>query len=126
MDKITLKIRVQGEPVGVEADRPPERIRIDQALPFLRILDDKVIDIAVRKNGKPISCSKGCSACCRAQPVPVTPTEAYALLRLVEALPEPRQSEVRARFADRVGRLGALAASYLNRKDSLTPEEARS
>jgi maleate cis-trans isomerase/Fe-S-cluster containining protein len=62
-----------------------------------------------------VSCSKGCAACCRAQPVPVTPPEAYALLRLVENLPEPRRADVRARFADRANRLrnAGLADRFL-------------
>jgi Fe-S-cluster containining protein len=37
--------------------------------------------------------------------VPVTPAEAHAIARLVEAFPEPRRSEILARFDDRVARL---------------------
>jgi Fe-S-cluster containining protein len=47
--------------------------------------------------------------------------------RLVANLPEPRQSEVRAAFAERSGRLfeAGLAQVYLDRDPSLTNEEAR-
>jgi Fe-S-cluster containining protein len=74
-----------------------------------------------------VSCRKGCPACCRAQPVPVTPPEAYALWRLVEDLPEPRREEIRARFANRVQRLrdAGLADGFLKRTGSLTKEQAR-
>jgi Fe-S-cluster containining protein len=103
-----LELRVLGERVAVEAPLPEGPARLDEALPLLRAVDDAVVGRAVRDveaKGESVSCRKGCSACCRAQPVPVTPPEAYALLRLVEALPEPRRAEVRGRFADRVARL---------------------
>src|SRR5262249_46578500 len=100
MEKLSLSFRVLDETVPLETDRLPDRIRLDEALPAFRILDDRAIDIAVRKNGQPITCRKGCSTCCRIQPVPVTPAEAYGIAKLVESLPEPRRTEVLARFDD--------------------------
>jgi Fe-S-cluster containining protein len=127
---VRLELRVLGEPVAVEAPQPPERVRLDEVLPFLRELDDRVIGVAVRRDeagGQTVSCRKGCSACCRAQPVPVTPAEAYALLRLVESLPEPRRGEVRRRFADNARHLeeAGLRDPYLSRDPGTTPEQAR-
>jgi Fe-S-cluster containining protein len=127
--KVRLELRVLGERVVVEAPQPQGAIRLDEVLPFLRSLDDKAIDVAVRQveaNGKTVSCCKGCSACCRAQPVPITPAEAYALLLLVDALPEPRRTDVRERFADRVRRLNEadLTSCYLDRRPE-TMAEAR-
>src|SRR5262245_24628527 len=127
---VRLELRVHGEHVAVEAPQPPEQARLDEVLPLLRAIDDALIERAVRQTevaGQAVSCRKGCSACCRAQPVPITPPEAYALLRLVEALPEPRQTEVRARFADRVRRLreAGLLATYLQRDPALGRTEAR-
>lgn len=127
---VRIALNVLGERVTVEAPRPADQARLDELLPFLRGIDDAVVDQAVRHaeaDGHKVSCQKGCSACCRAQPVPVTPPEAYALLRLVEALPEPRRTIVWQRFAERVGRLRAagLAESYLHRDPSLGMAEAR-
>jgi Fe-S-cluster containining protein len=127
---VRLQLRILGEPVAVEAPRPPKRVRLDEVLPLLRDIDDRAVDLAVRRteaDGKTVSCRKGCSACCRAQPVPVTPPEAYALLRLVENLPEPRRAAVRARFADRVQRLrdAGLADHFLQRDRDVTKEQAR-
>jgi Fe-S-cluster containining protein len=127
---IRVQLRILGEPVAVEAPQPPERVRLDEVLPLLRDIDNRAVDLAVKRteeDGKTVSCRKGCSACCRAQPVPVTPPEAYALWRLVEDLPEPRRAEVRARFADRVRRLrdAGLADGFLQRADDLTKEQAR-
>jgi Fe-S-cluster containining protein len=103
---------------------------MDELLPLLRLIDDRVNDVVVQqqeRKGAAISCCKGCSACCQAQPVPVTPIEAYALWRLVEVLPEPRRSEVKQRFADRVQclRAAGLADHFLKRDPYLTPGKAR-
>lgn len=127
---VRLELRVLGERVVAEGPRPPERARLDQVLPLLRSLDNAVIELAVRKAeaaGEQVSCCKGCSACCKAQPVPVTPPEAYALWRLVEGLPEPRRAAVRRRFADNVERLRAegLLPVFLDDDPTLDKEEAR-
>ncbi len=50
------------------------------------------------EQGRTVSCSAGCGACCR-QPVPLAPAEARALAAFVADLPEPQQTHVRARFA---------------------------
>jgi Fe-S-cluster containining protein len=105
-----IRLKLFGRPVEASAPVPPGPARLDELLPFFRRLDDAVVDAAVAHvtaEGRTVSCRRGCSACCRAQPVPILPAEAYALLRLVESLPEPRQSQVRAAFADRVARLEA-------------------
>jgi Fe-S-cluster containining protein len=127
---VRVELRVLGESVAAEGAAPYGPVRLDEALPLMRALDDGAIALAVRRTeatGRSVSCCKGCSACCRAQPVPVTPAEAYALLRLVESLPEPRRTAVRERFADRVSRLEAsgLHDVYLRRGGSLTAEQAR-
>jgi len=127
---VRLKLRISGEPVEIRAEVPQGQVRLDQVLPLLRQIDDAAIDRAVQQSetaGKPISCCCGCSACCRAQPVPVTPAEAYALWLLVQGLPEPRRSEVREKFADRARRIfdAGIADAYLNRDPNLTNEQAR-
>jgi Fe-S-cluster containining protein len=69
-----------------------------------------VVEAAERRTqdaGRRVTCREGCAACCR-QAVPVTEAEARRLAALVEAMPEPRRSEVMARF-DAAGR--ALRAS---------------
>jgi Fe-S-cluster containining protein len=125
-----LRLRIDGKTVAVSATMPADQMRLDQALPLLQQIDNLVVDRAISKSeaaGRPISCCRGCSACCRAQPVPITPPEAYALSLLVDRLPEPRQSEVRARFADRARRLSeaGMASVYLNRDPHLSQDDAR-
>src|SRR5260370_9029206 len=127
---VRLRLRILGEPLAVEAPGPPETVPLAEVLPLLRAIDDRAVDLAVRRSeakGKTVWCRKGCAACCRAQPVPVTPPEAYALLRLIENLPEQRRAEIRARFADRVERLrdAGLADHFLQRARDVTKEQAR-
>jgi Fe-S-cluster containining protein len=127
---VRVSLRVLGESVGLEAPQPEGRVRLDEVLPFVRALEDKVIEVAVRHGeagGSTVSCRQGCAACCKAQPVPITPPEAYALWRLVESLEQPRREQIRARFADRVRRLreAGLDEPFLRRQLTLTNAEAR-
>jgi Fe-S-cluster containining protein len=128
MAKPALQFRVLDEPVSVELEPIPQRMRLDEILPVLQTVDDQLTAIAVRKNGQPVSCTKGCSACCRIQPVPVTPAEAFGLLRLVEELPEPRRTQVLSRFDDCAARLrqAGVADAYLEGRRAETPELAQS
>ena len=128
--RIELVLRIDGEPLPVSAPQPPARGRLDELLPAMQAIDNAAIGHAIRKAeaaGKQVTCAKGCSACCRAQPVPVTPPEAHALLLLVEAMPTPRRREVEARFADRVARLreAGLADGFLHRDPALDADGAR-
>lgn len=76
-------------------------------IPTARALSEGITAVSVEHTlaeGFSITCGPGCGACCR-QLVPIAPLEASALSALVAALPEPRQSELRARFALAVERL---------------------
>lgn len=95
-------------------------------LPLYRSIADSLVNIAVQtveSAGAKISCRNNCGACCR-QPVPITEMEARRIRDLVEEMPEPRRSELRARFAaaretfDKAGLLPRL----LN-PESITPED---
>jgi len=111
----------------VDTSALADAVSFDAVLPVLYAIDDTAIGLAVEREvraGKSVSCAKGCSACCRAQPVPVTPPEALALLKLVEALPAVQQTEIRQKFADaveRIDRAGLLP--LLSREEPLTSKE---
>ena len=128
--RIELILRIDGEPRRITAPQPPARARLDELLPAMLAIDNTAIDHAVQKaqaTGARVTCAKGCSACCRAQPVPVTPPEAHALLLLVESMPAPRRREVEARFANRVERLrdAGLADAFLHRGPHPSADGAR-
>jgi Fe-S-cluster containining protein len=80
---------------------PPKPMRLPElAMSFMGLsgkLTDQGVATVVRE-GRSISCAKGCGACCR-QPVPLSPPEAWMIADLVAGLPEPRRAEVRTAFA---------------------------
>lgn len=102
-----VRLSVSGEPLDVEVTVPAGPTPLGDLLPVFRGLTNAVVDRAVarvERDGRTVSCRAGCGACCR-QLVPVSESEARALARLVDALPEPRQSVVRDRFAAAARRL---------------------
>jgi Fe-S-cluster containining protein len=89
-----------GEPVRFELTAPAGQATAREVLPVLQGLSSFLAQRAAEKTqaeGRAVSCRAGCGACCR-QLVPISACEARALARLVEAMPEPRQSQVRRRF----------------------------
>ena len=104
-----------GERLRIEMRVPAGRTRPAALLPLFRTVADEVVGIATKAAaaaGQTISCTKGCGACCR-QLVPISAIEARRIRELVDQLPEPRRSEIRARFASATARLdaaGLLAA----------------
>lgn len=79
---------------------PQGPLRLSELLPFVHTVTDAVVDAAVKSEkeaGRSVSCQKSCGACCR-QLVPIAEVEARAIRDLVDALPEPRRSEIRGRF----------------------------
>lgn len=129
MRHIRVVFTVNGRPMPVEARVPDRPARFDELLPALRQMDDRLIDAAVADSeaaGEHVSCSKGCSACCRTQPVPITPPETFALARLVDGLPEPRRTAVRAAFANAAAQLRAadIYDIYMQRDPATTRETA--
>ena len=100
---VTAHVRLRGEDWQLEADVTVPRgpVSLRQALPMVQALADRVVAAGVETaeaKGEHISCTKGCGACCR-QLVPIAEVEARNIHDVVEALPEPRRSEVKARFA---------------------------
>lgn len=87
---LNMSVSVPAGPAGV-----------DDFLPLLQILSDKVVATAeadAAQRGKCISCQKGCGACCR-QLVPLSPADARNIAQLVAGMPEARKSRIVERFA---------------------------
>jgi Fe-S-cluster containining protein len=127
-DRITTDLSVQGPgwqlQGRVTVPAGPTSLRL--MLPVVQSLANGVVSVAVRRvegQGGAISCKKGCGACCR-QLVPVSAAEAHQLRDLVERLPEPRRSEVRARFAAARRRLEETGVlEHLERRGEWTGDE---
>ncbi len=97
----TLRIELQGRKIEARLTVPAGPVKPQAALPAIQSLVNAVVDSAERATaaaGKPVSCRKGCGACCR-QLVPVSDVEAHALRALVDAMPAERKARVEARFS---------------------------
>jgi Fe-S-cluster containining protein len=92
---------------------PTGPTRLRQLLPMVKSFTDTVVSRAVQASedqARPVSCKKGCAACCR-QLIPLSRVEARHIAQVVEELPEPRRRQVRARFAgarERLAEAGIL------------------
>jgi Fe-S-cluster containining protein len=112
---------VGDERLPLELSVPAGLVTVETLLPILRGLSSLFSDRAAARAkaaGRPISCRAGCGACCR-QLVALAPSEARALSRLVDAMPEPRRTMIRRRFDAALRQLGDL----IDRMPTGTEEE---
>lgn len=101
-----VELKISGQPKRIEFDLPEGRVRPAGLLPVLRQFSDAMVEAAESAAAEPISCTKGCGACCR-QLVPIREMEARRLAAFVRSLPEPRRSTILERFAAAAHRLEA-------------------
>jgi Fe-S-cluster containining protein len=117
-------LSIAGEAVAFHVEAPGGPTTLEALLPVFQGLSNEVARRAAAKviaDGQTISCRAGCGACCR-QAVPVAEAEARRLAALVEAMPEPRRSEIRARFEAAERRLEetTLASQMVDMPDGKT------
>ncbi len=101
------EFKVYDEIVKAEIPIHVEPIRSVELLPIFQQLTDSIMQISVDKinrEGKEVSCAKGCAACCR-RLVPVTESEAYLLLELIGTMPKKQRNAVWQRFDDAIDML---------------------
>ncbi|MGO8800391.1 MAG: YkgJ family cysteine cluster protein [Roseiarcus sp.] len=109
---IRIDLRTLDWAVQSQLSVPTQPAPIETWLPLLNALADHATQAAgqaAERAGKRVSCRKGCAACCR-QLIVISLVEARALAKLVAEMPEPRQSDVRARFARSARRFVEIAA----------------
>jgi Fe-S-cluster containining protein len=102
--RATIQLTILGQQLSASFDVPAHPISPQPALPAAYAIADAVVTIASQASeaqGKPISCRRGCAACCR-QLVTLAPVEAIAVADLIEALPSDPQEKIRARFAEAI------------------------
>ena len=112
-------------PGPVHADGAPVPVPPSSLLPILHTLSDAVqngVAEALESGGKRISCRSGCGACCR-QLVPITEIEARRIAELIDSLPDPRGTEIRARFAAAVRRLDEAGLRERLEHPELVPQD---
>ena len=109
MRTATVAMTVAGVKLQFKLTVPTDPTPPLDLLPMFQSLTDAFVGAAVQNvegSGATISCRKGCGACCR-QLVPVSEVEVESIRRLVDALPEPRRSQVVERFRAALRRLDA-------------------
>jgi Fe-S-cluster containining protein len=130
-ETVTARVKLSGESWELETSLsvPTGPIRLRTMLPLVQSFADAVVGAAsgaAEEQGQRISCRKGCGACCR-QLVPISEVEARHLAALVEAMPEPRRTQVRARFAEARHRLAETGLlEKLSRREQWQEGDGRS
>jgi len=105
--EIRVTLNLEGHAGHVTAGIPDRSMSMLELLPVIQKFTGAVVQMAeqvAERKGKSISCCAGCSACCL-QLVPISPLEAIHLVRVVDAMPEPKRSAIRKRFTEAVERL---------------------
>jgi Fe-S-cluster containining protein len=85
---------------SVEVRVPRGPMRLADLVPLAQRFTDVAVEQSIElsaKEGQPLSCSKGCAACCR-QLVPISGPEAFRLADAIIELPEARRDAFLARF----------------------------
>jgi len=106
----TGRVRIGEDIVDVKFTVPEGKCTAEALLPDAQALANRVAALGEARAGRAgltVSCAKGCGACCR-QLVPISPTEARHLARLVDALLSERAAEVRRRFAEALSKIEAV------------------
>jgi len=104
---VDVEIKLGDRNLAAKFSVPAGPTRLMDLLPIVQRVADAIVDSAVadvEQQGKSISCKKGCGTCCR-QLVPISEVEARRIRDLVYNFPEPRRSQVLARFAEARSRL---------------------
>src|SRR6516225_3692016 len=100
---------------------PPRPLRLAELAWNVMSISERLTDVAVKREareGRAVSCQKGCGACCR-QLVPLSPPEAWMIADVVAGLPPARRAEVLAVFTqagealDRSGLGAELSKPYI-------------
>lgn len=95
MSEINFEIQVEQKVIRATVNVPDEPVRPVDLLPIIQGFSNAVIDAATEGLG--VTCRYGCAACCR-QLVPVSVTEAIALIKLIDEMPAERKARVMERF----------------------------
>ncbi len=118
---VNSQLTIGDRKLSMKVSVPAGPTRLGELLPIVQRIADQIVDGAVEDTeaqGACVSCKMGCGACCR-QLVPISEVEARSIRDVVERMPEPRRTQVRARFAETQGRLAeaGLLSKLLARDD---------
>jgi Fe-S-cluster containining protein len=98
--EVSFSLRIGEGTLNASVAVPAGKTTLTELLPVLQDFDSSLINRVVgeaAEAGHPISCRKGCGACCR-QMVPLSIFEAEFLGQWFSTLPVERQTELETRF----------------------------
>ena len=98
--EVSFALRIGEGTLNASLEVPAGKTTLTELLPILQNFDSNMINFVVGEAtgaGHPISCRKGCGACCR-QIVPLSIFEAEFLSNWFSTLPPERQAELEERF----------------------------
>lgn len=98
--EVSFSLRIGESTLKASLEVPAGKTTLTSLLPIIQSFESNMINQVVgeaTEAGHPISCRKGCGACCR-QMVPLSIFEAEFLGDWFNSLPKERQAEIEARF----------------------------
>ncbi|MBS1536193.1 MAG: YkgJ family cysteine cluster protein [Bacteroidetes bacterium] len=128
LTNVSVEFMVFDQKFKVDIPVKTEPIHKIEFLTVLHPLTDLFVDFAVEKSikeGKTISCKKGCGACCR-QLVPITESEVYLLYEALMIMPKKNRNKIQQQFEKAINKLDkAELLELLEDINELTSEELR-
>jgi Fe-S-cluster containining protein len=100
MATYTLRFPTANGPVTTQVEVPRGATRLRDLVPLAQRITQQNVERAVsveKKEGRAVSCGRGCAACCR-QVVPISAPEAFRLADHVIALDAKRRDRILARI----------------------------
>jgi Fe-S-cluster containining protein len=107
IERFNISLSTPAGELATSVEAPTALVPITAIVPLTRRLGEEATaleEAQERDAGRPISCRKGCAACCRML-VPMSPPEAFALKAMVDALPIERRNALVGRLRDARARL---------------------
>jgi Fe-S-cluster containining protein len=104
---IDFEIDVLDEPVRFRISLAQEQAKLSEIVPLARAISERLslaVTDKLRRNGKFVSCHKGCAACC-SYLVPLSVPEAFRLREEVLAMPQERAGTILRSFLDSAKRI---------------------
>jgi Fe-S-cluster containining protein len=98
--RYVLRIPTATGKATVEARVPRGPMRLSELVPLAQRFTDVAVEQSIQleaREGRPLSCSKGCAACCH-QIVPISAPEAFRLADAIIDLPARHRDAVLSRF----------------------------
>lgn len=117
-ERFDISLNTPAGQLTTAVEAPAGFVPVTAIVPLMRRLGEGVQALEEQRSieaGQPISCRKGCAACCRML-VPVSPPEAFALAERIESLPAEQRQHVQRKVAaaneqlERAGLLEPLIA----------------